>query len=99
MGADLVRHLLHRADGGRGWFNEPVTRDGIDISGAIGFPDLDPGEHVGLWRVLTVQLAGGPRWVPQATQAAPGRTNTGQALAVLTLIITAVPLEWIEPEE
>lgn len=97
LGADLVRHLLDRGGGGRGWWDEPVTRSGTDIRGAVGFPSLDPGEHVALWRILTVQQASGPRWVPQALSNQ--RSPDGQALAVLTLIITAVPLEWIEPEE
>ena len=54
---------------------------------------------MGLWRLLGVQQAGGPVWVPQTgSKSSPGRSVDGQQVAVLNLVITAVPLEWIEPE-
>lgn len=95
LGADLVRHTLWR-EGKRGMWNEPVTRDGHDIRGAVGFPAVEPGEHVAVWRILSLEQASGPRWVPQASPNQ--RSFDGQALAVVTILITAVALEWIEPE-
>ncbi|MCA9288921.1 MAG: hypothetical protein KDA05_10080 [Phycisphaerales bacterium] len=40
--ADLVRHLLNRGGVGRGWWDEPVTRHGVDLRGAVGFPTSPP---------------------------------------------------------
>ena len=91
LGADLVRRLLPE----RGQWNEPVTREGVELFGAVGFPALTPGQEIGLWRVLRLEVAGGPRLVPQATPT--GRTPDGQDVAVVRLIVEAISLEWQEP--
>jgi len=97
LGANLVESLFDRSGAGRWWFNEPVERDGVDIRGAVGLPAMTNALHVGFWRFLTVERAGGPLWVRQPpSSGSPGRTPSGQALSVLTLIITAVPIEWID---
>lgn len=97
LAEDLVRCLLDRAGTGRWWFDEPAVRDATDIRGAIGLPAMTTNAHVGFWRVLSVERAGGPLVVrPTPNTASPGRSPSGQSLAVLTLVITAVPVEWIE---